>query len=130
MSQLTSAELPSETNTRVIVTLTVGTIDATKAGCLTHTLPTVTVPLTVAYLRVIGGEAVTQQNTLLIAFTLSSVKAWVTRTHATVENPLTLGALAAVGRGGLLAVAGAKRLHFHLQAALKAHRLQGEVTDP
>lgn len=96
MKLLTSAELPTEENTGVIVTLAVGTIDAPKTGCMTHTLSTVALPLTTAYFRLIVCEAVAQQSALLIAFALRSQEARLTYAHAALENPLAFSALAAV----------------------------------
>jgi len=118
MGSLTSTELPTEANTGVIVTLAVWSIDAAKIGCMTHTLPTITATLTVAYLRVIGREAVTQQSALFIAFALSSQKPRMTHAHATLESSPTLSALATVSWKRLLAVTRAKRLQFHLQDVL------------
>lgn len=105
MSLLTSTEFPTETNTGVIVTLTVWAVDSAKARRMTHALSAVALPLTTAYLRVIISEAVTQQCALLITFTLSSQEPRLTHAHATVESPLALDALAAVCYGRLPAVA-------------------------
>lgn len=118
MQSLTSAELPTEANTGVIVTLAVRSIDEAKTGCMTHTLPTVALPLTTAYLGLVVCEAVTQQSTFLIAFALCSQEPRLAHAHAALESPLALGALAAVCFRRPPAVTRAKRLQFHLQTVL------------
>lgn len=47
---LTSAELPMEANTGVIVALAVRSVDASKVGCMACTMAAVALPLTTAYL--------------------------------------------------------------------------------
>lgn len=118
MQLLTSTELSAETDTGVIVTLAVRPVDAPKAGRMTHTLATIALTLTVAYLRLIVCEAVTRQSALLIAFTLFSQEPRLTHANAALESPLALGAQAAVRFVWLLAVTRAKRLQFHLQSVL------------
>lgn len=115
---LTSTQLPTETDTRVIVTFAVRSVDAAKAGCMTHTLSAVALPLTTAYLGLIVCKAVIQQSTFLIALALCSQEAWLTHAHATLESPLAFDAVAAVCLRRLPAVTGAKRLQFHLQSVL------------
>lgn len=105
MLLLTSAEFPSEANTGIIVALAVWPVDSSEAGCMTHTLAAVALPLTTAYLRLIAGEAVAQQKAFLIAFTLCAHETRLTHAHATVESPLALHALAAVGFRVLPAIA-------------------------
>lgn len=118
MLSLTSAELPTEANTGVIVTLAVRSVDASKVGRMTHTLAAVALPLTTAYLGLIACETVTQQSALLIAFALCSDEPRLTHAHTAMESPLAFGALAAVCFRRLPAVTRAKRLQFHLQGVL------------
>lgn len=101
---LTSTEFPAEANTGVIVTLTVRSVDTAKAGWVTHTLTAITLPLTTAYVRLIVCNAVAQQCTLLITFTLRSQEPRLTHAHATMESPLAVDALAAVCHRRLMAV--------------------------
>lgn len=114
----TSAELPVGANTGVIVTLAVRSVDASEAGWVTRTLSAVALTLAAAYLRLIVGEAVAQQSAFLIALALRSQEARLAHTHAALESPLALDALAAVCFGSLPAVTRAKRLQFHLQTVL------------
>ena len=124
---LTSTEFSPEASTGVVVTLAVRSIDAAEAGCMTHTLAAVALPLTAACFGLIAGKAVAQHNPLLVALAPCSQEPRLAHAHAAMELSQALGALAAVCFRGLPAVARAKRLQFHLQTVLQAHPSEGEV---